>query len=254
MTDAKPYQIRGTQQTLLALRVENPEAPAFFDQLRDDVLRSPGFFKNAPLVIDVQPLAGAAPVDLRKFVARLRACDLQPIGVSGGDDGWNDAARAVGLSVLAGGRLVGLDATAADAPAPPAAAVAGAAPEHHEPAPTTEPAPALTPASNLVFEQVVRSGQQLVADRGDAVCLAPVSNGADVIAKGNIHVYAALRGRAFAGFDGDRTTMIFCDRLEAELVSIAGYHLVSDELPAQALGKRVRIRLAQDALVVDVMG
>ena len=33
MTDAKPYQIRGTLQTLLALRVERPEDPAFFDQI-----------------------------------------------------------------------------------------------------------------------------------------------------------------------------------------------------------------------------
>jgi septum formation inhibitor MinC len=47
--------------------------------------------------------------------------------------------------------------------------------------------------------------------------------------------------------------MIFCDRLEAELVSIAGHHLVSDELPATARGKRVRIRLAGDGLIVDVM-
>jgi septum site-determining protein MinC len=48
--------------------------------------------------------------------------------------------------------------------------------------------------------------------------------------------------------------MIFCDRLEAELVSIAGFHLVSDELPPAAIGKRVRVRLDGERLVVDVLG
>ncbi|MFP4127363.1 MAG: septum site-determining protein MinC, partial [Alphaproteobacteria bacterium] len=95
--------------------------------------------------------------------------------------------------------------------------------------------------------------QQVYAAGGDVVCLAPISNGAEVIAAGHVHVYAPLRGRVFAGFEGDRRAMIFCDRLEAELVSIAGAHLVSDDFPAAARGKRARIRLAEDGLVVDVM-
>jgi len=99
----------------------------------------------------------------------------------------------------------------------------------------------------------VRGGQQVYAAGGDVVCLAPISNGAEVIAAGHVHIYAPLRGRVFAGFEGDRRAMIFCDRLEAELVSIAGAHLVSDDFPAAARGKRVRIRLAGDGLVVDVI-
>lgn len=244
MTDAKPYQIRGTLQTLLALRVERPEDPAFFDRLRDDVLRSPGFFKNAPVVIDVQPIVEQSPLELRKFVARVRACELQPIGLVNGDAAWNDAARAVGLSVLAAGT-----------PSPTGeqdAETAGATPP--PPAPEEQPAPAAPSAPrNLLVEQAVRGGQQVYAPTGDVVCLAPISNGAEVIAAGHVHVYAPLRGRAFAGFEGDRRAMIFCDRLEAELVSIAGYHLVNDELPAAARGKRVRIRLASEGLVVDVL-
>jgi septum site-determining protein MinC len=240
MTDTKPYQIRGTLQTLLALRVERPDDPGFFEQLREDVLRAPGFFKNAPVVIDVQPILAQSPLDLRKFVARVRACELQPIGLVHGDAAWNEAARAVGLSVLA----AGTPAEVADEAPPPAAEPA--------PAPPEEPAPAPGPR-NLLVDQAVRGGQQVYAAGGDVVCLAPVSNGAEVIAAGHVHVYAPLRGRVFAGFEGDRRAMIFCDRLEAELISIAGEHLVSDDLPAAARGKRVRIRLAGEGLVVDVM-
>ena len=242
MTDAKPYQIRGTLQTILALRVDDPDAAEFFDRLRDDVLRSPGFFKNAPIIIDVHMIVGRPPLDLRKFVARVRACELQPIGIVGGDEAWHDAARAVGLSVLAGGRNTAVQAEPAEAEAAPREAEPRAA----EPAPT--PAP-----PSLLVEQAVRSGQQVYAAHGDLVCTAPVSNGAEVVAAGHVHIYAPLRGRAFAGFDGERRAMIFCDRLEADLVSIAGYHLVRDELPEPAVGKRARIRLDGDRLVVDVL-
>ena len=240
MTEAKPYQIRGTLQTLLALRVERPDDPGFFDHLREDVLRAPGFFKNAPVVIDVQPVVAQSPLDLRKFVARVRACELQPIGLVNADTAWGEAARSVGLSVLAAGTPSDVADTS---PAPAAVA---------EPDPATRDEPPPAPR-NLLVEQAVRGGQQVYADGGDVVCLAPISNGAEVIAAGHVHVYAPLRGRVFAGFEGDRRAMIFCDRLEAELVSIAGEHLVSDDLPPAARGKRVRIRLAGDGLVVDVM-
>ncbi len=236
MTDAKPYQIRGTQQTLLALRVDRPDEPDFFDRLKDDVLRAPSLFKNAPIVIDVAALGDAPPFDLRKFIARVRACDLQPVGVINGSDGWRSPTAAVGLSVLAPGK--------AHEPAPAAAS------EAPPPEPAIEPSAA---GRTLLVDAAVRGGQQVYAPAGDLVCVAPVSNGADVIAAGHLHIYATLRGRAFAGFDGDRSAMIFCDRLEAELVSIAGCHLVNDELPRHTIGKRVRIKVANDSLVVDAV-
>ncbi|MFW5833606.1 MAG: septum site-determining protein MinC [Pseudomonadota bacterium] len=241
---SRPYQIRGTLQTLLSLRVDDPEAPDFFDQLKDDVLRSPGFFKNAPVVIDVEPILDRAPTELRLFVAKVRASGLQPIALSGGDKIWNDAAKAVGLSILAGGSHVPLGATAEPAPAP----------EPAPPPPSEAPPPPAPAASRAVLlDQAVRGGQQVYAEGGDLVCLAPVSSGADVIASGHVHVYAPLRGRAFAGFEGDRSAMIFCDKLEAELVSIAGFHLVADELPREAVGKRVKIRLGEGRLHIDII-
>jgi septum site-determining protein MinC len=236
---SRPYQIRGTLQTLLSLRVEDPDDASFFDLLKADVLRSPGFFKNAPVVIDVEPILDRAPTELRLFVAKVRASGLQPIGLAGGDKLWNDAASAVGLSVLASGKAVTIEAEAAPQAAAPASAPPAAAPA--------------AAAGTLLVTHAVRGGQQVYAEAGDLVCLAPVSSGAEVLASGHVHVYAPLRGRAFAGFEGDRKAMIFCDRLEAELVSIAGFHLVNDEIPRAALGKRVRIRCGDDKLEVEIV-
>ena len=251
---SRPYQIRGTMQTLLSLRVQRPEEPSFFDVLKNDVLRSPGFFKNAPVILDVEAILDRAPTDLRLFVAKVRASGLQPIALAGGDAPWNDAARAVGLSILAGGSEVPIGASAPEpavaGPTPPPAAPPSVA----APQPTAEAPPRLARAAGtLLVDQATRSGQQVFADGGDLVCLASVSPGADVIASGHVHVYATLRGRAFAGFEGDARAMIFCDRLEAELVSIAGFHLVNDEIPRAALGKRVRIRCASGRLEVEVV-
>jgi septum site-determining protein MinC len=98
--------------------------------------------------------------------------------------------------------------------------------------------------------QPVRSGTQIYVRGGDLVVTAPVSPGAEIMADGNIHVYGVLRGRALAGASGDVEARIFCSRLEAELVSIAGHYLVSDQLPPEQRGSPVQIALVDDRLTI----
>ena len=74
----------------------------------------------------------------------------------------------------------------------------------------------------------VRSGAQIYAPDGDLVIMSGVNAGAEVIADGHIHIYGPLRGRALAGAQGDETARIFCQSLEAELISVAGCYLVKD--------------------------
>jgi septum site-determining protein MinC len=64
-------------------------------------------------------------------------------------------------------------------------------------------------------------------------------------------VYSVLRGRALAGASGDAEARIFCSRLEAELVSIAGRYLVSDQLPPEQRGFPVQIALVDDRLTIE---
>ena len=51
----------------------------------------------------------------------------------------------------------------------------------------------------VVVDKPLRSGQQVYARGADLIVMAMVSFGAEVIADGNIHVYAPLRGIAIAG-------------------------------------------------------
>ena len=110
-------------------------------------------------------------------------------------------------------------------------------------------APSSRLAARLVTEPV-RSGTQIYARGTDLVVTAAVSPGAELVADGNIHVYGVLRGRALAGASGDVEARIFCTRLEAELVSIAGRYLVSEQLPQEQQGSAVQIALLDDQLTV----
>jgi septum site-determining protein MinC len=102
----------------------------------------------------------------------------------------------------------------------------------------------------MLVTEPVRSGTQLYARGTDLIVAAAASAGSELVADGNIHVYGALRGRALAGASGDRKARIFCSRLEAELVSIAGHYLVSEQLPADLLGSQVQIALVDDRLTI----
>jgi len=93
----------------------------------------------------------------------------------------------------------------------------------------------------MVVRQPVRSGQEIYARQTDLIVLAPVNPGAQVIADGHVHIYAPLRGRAIAGAAGYPEARIFCQKLEAELICIAGAYMLADDMPPDRIGKAVQV-------------
>jgi septum site-determining protein MinC len=107
----------------------------------------------------------------------------------------------------------------------------------------------------MVIDKPLRSGQRVYARGGDLIVLAVVSFGAEVIADGNIHVYAPLRGRAIAGARGDVNARIYCTCLEPQLVSIAGiYRTTETPLAADVQGKPALVRLDGEKIIVEPLG
>ncbi|MCA1978998.1 MAG: septum site-determining protein MinC, partial [Thiobacillus sp.] len=132
-----------------------------------------------------------------------------------------------------------------------------AAPAARDPLPAApDPEPADTPPANepaasapptRIVDKPLRSGQRVYA-AGDIVILAAVNPGAEVIADGNIHVYAPLMGRALAGARGATDARIFAQKLEAELVSIAGvYRTFEHGADKDFSGRPVQVRLGADS-------
>lgn len=245
-----PFQVRGSLQTLLSLRLLIPDHPDFFPLLVDKIAHSPDFFRQAPVVLDAGQVARQAPpADLAGFVEQLRQHRLVVVGLQNGGPAWNEAALRAGLA------LFGAGAPAAEPGASAAQGVGAAAARGRTGAATAvapetvAPPPRHGPATTVTVP--VRGGQQVVADDGDLVVTATVGNGAEVAAAGHVHVYGTLRGRAFAGIGGDESAMIFCDQLEAELLSVAGVHLVNEEIEPGLLGRRARVRLDRGRLLVQ---
>ncbi|MDX9944785.1 MAG: septum site-determining protein MinC, partial [Azonexus sp.] len=102
-------------------------------------------------------------------------------------------------------------------------------------------------AEAVILDRPLRSGQRVYAKDSDLIIMAMVSAGAEVIADGNIHVYAPLRGRALAGASGNARARIFTTSLEAELLSIAGiYRTFENGLPADLARQPVMVRLTEE--------
>lgn len=232
-TGRLPFQIRGSMQTMLVLRLVAPEAPDFLDRLREKIAYAPDFYRDAPILLDLAPVAGREPVDLAALVADLARLRLVVVGVQHPGERWLEAVGRAGLAVFPDGH---------DRATRPAASSGGGAQGR------------TVHGASLLVDRPVRGGQQIVAAEGDLVVTAPVGHGAEIAAAGHIHVYAPLRGRAFAGIDGDESAVIFCDRFEAELVAIAGTYLVAEELDPGTIGRRVRVRHDGRRLVVETMG
>jgi septum site-determining protein MinC len=75
------------------------------------------------------------------------------------------------------------------------------------------------------------------------------------MADGHIHLYAPLRGRAHAGAAGNADARIFCHRLEAQMLAIAGCYRTMDEaLPASLVDAPAMVRRRGDALVIEPLG
>ena len=111
-----------------------------------------------------------------------------------------------------------------------------------------------SPASSLIIEAPVRSGQLVVCPDGDVTVVASVASGAEIVAAGSVHIYGTLRGRVLAGAYGNKRARIFCRRLEAELIAIDGHYIVADEIETRLRQVPVRAWLDGDALKITTYG
>lgn len=250
-------QLRGGSFTLLVLRLADPKDQGFYSWLADRVMQAPNFFRHAPVVIDLQDLREAPPFNIAELGRRLRQHWLVPIGVQNGTEEQNKAAVNAGLSLLPEGRDVALDGNATGPTVGPKPALAGGGPDDERRDDQESDDEVADEAGfgrrGRLVTQPVRSGRQVYASQGDLVVLSSISPGAELLADGHIHVYGALRGRAIAGVSGDTQARIFCHSLEAELISVAGYWRVREDIPDHLIGKPVQIFLDQERVMIEAL-
>ena len=266
-TDIALIEFKGTTLPVLAITLRSLE-PKELASASGALFGDGGFFDGDLAVLDLSQLvAWPATVDWKTITDLLTSHGLKVLGVTRGNRELQASAQAEGLPALtlsAGRTGKPLTKPAASTPAAQAAAadpelaqipssLRKTPPATEQTATSTaatEAAPAedlLQNPTNRIIDRPLRSGQQVYAKGGDLIILAAVNPGAEVIADGNIHVYAPLRGRALAGARGNSEARIITTVFAAELVSIAGiYRTFEDGVPAKLANQPVQVRLAAE--------
>ena len=212
------------------------------EQLQQKISLAPEFFRNSPLVLDLQEINKQGyDIDIAALTGIIRKAGLLPIGIRGGNLQQNKLALELLMpvySIHSGGVSAETQKQKTITPVPE--------PKTESESDTDVDADVTT---TTLITQPIRSGQRIYAT-GDLVILAQVSAGAEIMAEGNIHVYNTLRGRALAGVRGNTEARIFCFDLQAELISIAGNYKVSEDLDDTVRNKPVQIYLQDQALII----
>lgn len=226
--------------TLTVLEIRETDCELIARQVDEQLARAPGFFARMPVLLSLP----AGLPDLKRVAEILRAADLSVVGVLDASDATAQAAREAGLGLMSSpGR---------HAKAPESSPEQSQSQTQPPSRPVDEePAVGHKTPTRLVTKPV-RSGQQIYARGGDLVIASSVSEGAEVLADGHIHVYGALRGRALAGASGDVQARIFCRRFEPDLVAIAGCYKVADAMDEGVRSRTVQVRLDNDNLMIEL--
>ncbi|MCK6262022.1 septum site-determining protein MinC [Vibrio sp. ZSDE26] len=212
--------LKGSSFTLSVLHLSDSEVTKTVTFLKEKVSQAPAFFTSAPVVINIAKVEG--DIDFVALKSGIEEIGMIPVGITGSKD-----KRLQNLATDAGFAVMSATNTRQQAPA--------------------EMAPV------KVIRTPVRSGQQVYAKDGDLVILSHVSAGAEVIADGSIHIHGTLRGRAIAGASGQKQARIFCNDLQAELISISGNYWLSDKIEETFWQKKVMINMDDDSLKIETL-
>lgn len=205
-TKTQAFKLKGRLYTLTVVQLLSVDSESFDELCTETVQKAPKLFEAAPVVFDLAMVCHL-DLDLQAFCQIAKSKGMIPVAIQSGSPLQETLAQCQGLAVLNA-------STTADKPIV------------EQPLEVMEK----TPFKSKLVTTPVRSGRQMVAKGGDLIVTASVSHGAELLADGSIHVYGALRGRALAGMSGDENARIFCQSLEAELVSIAGFYKLSDAI------------------------
>uniref|UniRef100_UPI001C3037EF septum site-determining protein MinC n=1 Tax=Stenotrophomonas sp. GbtcB23 TaxID=2824768 RepID=UPI001C3037EF len=88
---------------------------------------------------------------------------------------------------------------------------------------------------------------------GDVTVVGSVASGAEIIARGSIHIYGTLRGRAMAGSVGNTAARIFCRKMEAELLAIDGIYKMAEDMAPGLRGRPVQLWLEGEAIMAETL-
>lgn len=211
-------EFKGANVTLSVLHIKTTDLGDISAALEKKIAQAPDFFHLVPVVVNIEKINH--DIDYKEIKKLIETFNFTFVGFTGDIFKEQKAAiRDAGFSFI--------NATQSK--------VINSKPVEQEKTSniTTQPTVQTNTVSlytDKVHRGQIRSGQQIYAKNQNLVIIGSVSAGAEVIADGNIHIYGTLRGRAIAGAQGHEQAQIYCQSLEAELVSINGNYWLSEAI------------------------
>ncbi len=238
-TEGEASALKVRTLSLLVLELYSSDLVKIDRQLLEKEQRGPDFFRSTPLLLDLKYIDDDVDIDWLKRVCEMMVthCFI-PVGITGASTFLENAARREEIAVWSSKK-----ADQSESAVQPVTA------KKEEGKATKK----ISRGNSItkIIDQPVRSGQRVYAENGDLIVLSSVSTGAEIMADGHIHVYGSLRGRALAGAKGWEGARIFCSDLKADLVSIAGYYTINDDLPDEQRNSGVKISLKMESLHIE---
>ena len=211
-------QLKASLHPFTVLQLDSLDTHAIIADLRQRLAKAPELLKNAPVVIELpnQPIS----LDwIEALIIELKTLGFIPVGLRCQQE-QHALAEHLNLPIF-------------------------------NDSPKSQKAKPASRAPAKLVKQAVRSGQQVINPDGDLVIIGNVGQGAEVLASGSIHIYGTLYGRALAGIKGDTSASITCQKLESELLAIAGQYQVSDDLAAEHRQKTCHVYLQDERLIIE---
>ena len=228
MNNKGSFQFKADFVPLTVVKLKQHDLSCFEQQLKETIEQAPNYFTHAPIVIDVHGLGKLDTLDIGGLCDTLKSCKILPVGIKGLPQKYHSKAHEQGLAIMAAEKKT--ESTRKNE-----------ADQEIDTRPSTR-----------IITKPVRSGTQVYAKDTDLIVMASVNPGGEVVADGNIHVYGALKGRALAGARGNTNTRIFCEKLDAELISIAGHYLVKEKINLPPIKQpMIQVYLDQQTLKIE---
>ncbi len=222
INDKAVIEFKGRMLMVTVLRLHTTDPELVTQQLNAHLSDSNDWVRAMPLVLDVSEAGDNIEGALPTLISGLKELSLNLLGLAGFQP-EDDSTQTQGLP------HIHLGSKRQRTPQSP-----------QEPATTAAPQQAAAPKPTLTLDKPVRSGQRIYSE-GDLIITSSVGEGAEAIAAGNIHIYGNLRGRALAGAPDNESARIYCQRLNAELVAVAGHYRVAENLPETSRQEAVKI-------------
>ncbi len=257
MTNEEPaFKIKTGNLSMLKLHLLTTDMAQLKAQLALRLAQTPDFFASTPVVLELSGIAGLDTVpDFSELTSFMLEHGMCAAGVVGGSQVQRDAAVKAGLVLFvspSGSPKRDVEAIVAEPSVNEQAELPGFAEEVAEPVAEQPAREMIQTRPTMVIDKPVRTGQRIYAEGANLVVLAIVNAGAELIADGDIHVYAPMRGRAIAGAQGNESARIFVQGMEAELLSIAGcFKVLEEEIPKNVRAKPAQVRLEGSRLLIE---